>query len=235
MRNSHALGHTFGFFSFVLALLETADSTQWFAVQTRIVAMKTFVWQLLLDMTLKPTVAKHHSQAPVLSCKFLCVCLYVCMFYLTYRVVSTSFCFRQKRYDPQICGSKDCPYDNLCVAQLAGYDANQCMTAPEPCPTGNESQCSGEPSNPLKCGSGKQCPYESICLAQTAGFDITTDCCQDTRAGTACASIFAPVSCGPPAGKQCPYDNQCLAGTYCCCSATKSLYCSLVFRKSYSQ
>eukprot|EP00539_Tryblionella_compressa_P010938 CAMPEP_0178803564 /NCGR_PEP_ID=MMETSP0745-20121128/14548_1 /TAXON_ID=913974 /ORGANISM="Nitzschia punctata, Strain CCMP561" /LENGTH=404 /DNA_ID=CAMNT_0020462675 /DNA_START=92 /DNA_END=1306 /DNA_ORIENTATION=+ len=114
-------------------------------------------------------------------------------------------------YDPKVCGSKACPYDNLCIAELAGYSADQCTDAPEQCPAGDDAQCSGEPSNPHKCGSGKQCQYENICLARSAGYDITADCCQDTRTNTACTANVAPVSCGPPTGKQCPYDNQCLA------------------------
>ena len=46
------------------------------------------------------------------------------------------------RYDPQICGSKECPYVNLCLAQAAGFTDAQCNPPPpctldvKVCPTG---------------------------------------------------------------------------------------------------
>ena len=47
-----------------------------------------------------------------------------------------------RRYDPQICGSKECPYVNLCLAQAAGFTDAQCNPPPpctldvKVCPTG---------------------------------------------------------------------------------------------------
>lgn len=125
-------------------------------------------------------------------------------------------------FEPQVCGDSSCPYDNLCLADLAGYSADQCSAVPEECPDNDNGQCSGEPANPVKCGPGKQCLYANFCLARAANYDVDTDCCQDSRE-TVCASDIAPVSCGAPTGKQCPYDNQCLASK---CLTTCSNVCS---------
>ena len=115
--------------------------------------------------------------------------------------------------DPQLCGSKQCPYANMCVASLAGYSSDQCESPPEECPVSTED-CSGDPSNPVKCGAAKQCPFATLCEARSAGYNLDTECCQDVRGqASACPSIFAPVSCGPPQ-KQCPYSTQCEAGRY---------------------
>lgn len=155
---------------------------------------------------MKPTVVKLLSRVRAFNCK-----------YCTHRsneirhsqlIISL---LRIHSFEPQVCGDKQCPYDNLCVAQLAGYSADQCTAAPEECPDNDNGQCSGTPANPVNCGVTKQCPYENFCLAQAAGFDTSIDCCQSSR-DTACTSDFTPVSCGAPAGKQCPYSNQCLAG-----------------------
>lgn len=120
--------------------------------------------------------------------------------------------FIMHSFEPQICGSKSCPYDNLCLSELAGYTSSQCQAAPPGCPAANEATCSGEPRNPIKCGPGMQCPYDNFCLAESAGYDTDIECCQDTRGNSVCNAIFEPVSCGAPGGKRCPYDNQCNAG-----------------------
>jgi len=71
--------------------------------------------------------------------------------------------------NPQLCGSKDCPYNNLCLAELAGYSPNQCSSAPQDkCPSPPNGSCLGSPSNPLKCGVGFECRYDkyvsTICV-----------------------------------------------------------------------
>jgi hypothetical protein len=71
-------------------------------------------------------------------------------------------------YSPLMCGTtKKCPYDNDCLAELAGYDvANQCepYTPPATCTTVPSGSCSGEPKNPVKCGPNYECKYDRYAL-----------------------------------------------------------------------
>ena len=134
-------------------------------------------------------------------------------------------------FDPLVCGSKQCPYDNQCIAELAGYTAGQCTSPPPTCPEASKD-CSGEPNNPYTCGSNR-CEYRTICDLESAGF-TTSDCCQDTRTTSACASIEDPVSCGRPGGKQCD-STQCQAdaagysSNQCCNGIPATVACASIY------
>ena len=99
-------------------------------------------------------------------------------------------------YQPQICGSKQCPYDNLCVADLAGYSEQQCESPFAP-------QC-GELSTCAECLGGGLCawspdvgsqgaciascdqaPADGSCFSPELGH--TPDTCPGSS-GIACAS-----------------------------------------------
>lgn len=136
-------------------------------------------------------------------------------------------------FEPLVCGEKECPYSNLCIAELAGYSSDQCSAPEDECPESNED-CSKEPSNPWACGPNR-CPYATTCDAKGAGFDVDADCCQDTRTTTVCPTIEAPVSCGAPGGKQCSYASQCNADAagynedQCCSAVPDATACPMIY------
>ena len=136
-------------------------------------------------------------------------------------------------FEPLVCGEKECPYSNLCIAELAGYSSDQCSTPEDECPESTED-CSKEPSNPWACGPNR-CPYATTCDAKGAGFDVDADCCQDTRTTTVCPTIEAPVSCGAPGGKQCSYASQCNADAagynedQCCSAVPDATACPMIY------
>ena len=75
----------------------------------------------------------------------------------------------QCRYDPQICGSKKCPYLNLCLAKAAGFTDAQCNPPPpctldvKICPTGEVYQRSPLLDCRFPPCRGQTCPLgESI-------------------------------------------------------------------------
>jgi len=41
-------------------------------------------------------------------------------------------------FEPLVCGEKECPYSNLCIAELAGYSSDQCSTPEDECPESTE-------------------------------------------------------------------------------------------------
>ena len=76
-------------------------------------------------------------------------------------------------FNPVTCGSKDCPYDNLCLAIGSGYDENQCTGG------SNGGRCRGpapgtvcsKKLEPVECGTRNySCPYNNLCLANSAGW-----------------------------------------------------------------
>lgn len=80
------------------------------------------------------------------------------------------------RYDPQICGSKECPYVNLCLAQAAGFTDAQC-NPPSPCtldvkvcPTGQVYRRS-----PLLDCNFPPCPGQTCPLGELEGACISLD------------------------------------------------------------
>ena len=158
------------------------------------------------------------------------------MLLITYLIVDTvSFSSAHQiidSFDPLVCGSKQCPYDNQCIADLAGYTAGQCTSPPPTCPEASKN-CSGEPNNPYTCGSNR-CEYRTICDLESAGF-TTADCCQDTRTTSSCASVEDPVSCGRPGGKQCTYSTQCQAdaagynSNQCCNGIPATVTCASIY------
>lgn len=86
----------------------------------------------------------------------------------------------QCRFDPSrpyVCGSEyECPMDNLCAVDAAGYDElEDCCQAPDPAGCSLIYQ-------PVVCGS-KACPYSSLCQADLAGYK-ESQCSSGT--GTIC-------------------------------------------------
>ena len=60
-------------------------------------------------------------------------------------------------YQPLVCGEKECPYDNFCIADLAGYSQDQCAT-PSDCPV-PEGACTAD-INSVACGA-TFCVYDN--------------------------------------------------------------------------
>ena len=76
-------------------------------------------------------------------------------------------------YNPVTCGSKECPYDNLCLAIGSGYDESQCTGG------GSSGRCRGPAPDadcskilePVECGRRDYaCAYNNFCLAKSAGW-----------------------------------------------------------------
>ena len=83
--------------------------------------------------------------------------------------ISIHINYLQRRYDPQICGSKKCPYLNLCLAKAAGFTDAQCNPPPpctlevKICPTGEVYQRSPLLDCRFPPCRGQTCPLgESI-------------------------------------------------------------------------
>lgn len=84
-------------------------------------------------------------------------------------LISIHINYFQCRYDPQICGSKKCPYLNLCLAKAAGFTDAQCNPPPpctldvKICPTGEVYQRSPLLDCRFPPCRGQTCPLgESI-------------------------------------------------------------------------
>ena len=82
--------------------------------------------------------------------------------------ISIHINYLQRRYDPQICGSKKCPYLNLCLAKAAGFTDAQCNPPPpctldvKICPTGEVYQRS-----PLLDCRFPPCPDQTCPLGES--------------------------------------------------------------------
>ena len=71
------------------------------------------------------------------------------------------------------CGDNNCPYDNLCLAQLAGFTESQCCQVPFP------GSCDLS-FDPHVCGSA-QCEYTNLCIALASGY--TEEQCMPKTSG----------------------------------------------------
>lgn len=69
-----------------------------------------------------------------------------------------------------MCGEKECPYDNFCLADLAGYSEDQCTT-PSDCPV-PDGACTDD-INPVACGP-TFCVYDN---QSCAGLVFDSDEC----------------------------------------------------------
>jgi hypothetical protein len=74
-------------------------------------------------------------------------------------------------YEPLVCGSNDCPYDNACIASYAGWNLDNCRPVIL-CLTGESEGVTCPPSKVgYSCGD-VGCWYDGACEAELAGWDL---------------------------------------------------------------
>jgi hypothetical protein len=128
-------------------------------------------------------------------------------------------------YRPVSCGVSECAYDNLCLANAAGWNDNECQDRcpdkhdPDVSDTGS-NQCSDQAYNPVLCQPRQDndrltCVYDNVCTALASGVvNVTSDqvcelkCPPESKQVAYCTREYNPHLCG--LGK-CRYSNQCTA------------------------